>query len=152
MGKQYGFLFLACCALSAQAASNGPTAVEQLDQLEQSRVLLTKEIEVAKLKADLQKANSDIGVNLGVSTGGTPLSLIKINGLASKPEAVFLYGGYRVVANKGDMVIPNLQISSVSQSYVVLKDITTGKESILWLSSGDTSSGSMTTTTTTTHR
>jgi hypothetical protein len=138
MGKQYGILLLSLGILTAQAQPYTPGTVEKLDQLEQSRILLTKEIEVAKLQADLQKANAQIGVNLGANTGGSPLSLIKINGLASKPQAVFLYGGYRVVANKGEMVIPNLQIASVSQSYVVLKDITTGKENILWLSSGET--------------
>lgn len=140
MGKHERIILLGLLSvgmLTAQAQPYTPNTVEKLDQLEQSRILLTKEIEVAKLQSDLQKANASIGVNLGANTGGSPLSLIKINGLASRPQAVFLYGGYRVVANKGEMVIPNLQIASVSQSYVVLKDITTGKENILWLSSGE---------------
>jgi len=137
MGKQYLMGLLACCALSAQAQPYTPTTVEKLDDLEQNRILLTKELEVAKLQAELQKANAAVGVTTGANTGGSPLHLIKINGLASNPEAVFLYGGYRVVAHKGGMVIPNLQITAVSQSYVVLKDITSGKENILWLSAED---------------
>jgi hypothetical protein len=143
MGKHYLIGFLACCALSAQAQPYTPNTVERLDDLEQNRILLSKELEVVKLQSELQRANASVGVTTsGANTGGAPLSLIKINGLASNPEAVFLYGGYRVVARKGGMVIPNLQITGVSQSYVVLKDITTGKENVLWLSAGDTSSPS----------
>jgi hypothetical protein len=133
-------MMLLFCAWIAQAA----TTAERLDQLEQSRVLLTKEIEVANLQAQLNKAQGEVGIRPN-SDVGSALSLIKITGLASKPEAVFLYGGYRIVADKGDMVIPNIQILSVNQSYVVLKDITSGKESILWLSA-DTSSSTTTTT------
>lgn len=129
MANYFIILVLVCSAFLAQAQ----TTVERLDQLDQSRVLLEKEIQVANLKAELDKANGDMGVRSSSSVGAN-LNLIKIAGLATKPEAVFLYGGYRIVADKGDMVIPNVQITSVNQSYVVLRDITSGKESVLWLS------------------
>lgn len=139
MGKHILMGLLIGAALNVMAQPYTPNTVEKLDDLEQSRILLSKELEVVKLQGELQKANSAVGVTAaGASTGGAPLHLIKINGLANNPEAVFLYGGYRVVARKGGMVIPNLQITGVSQSYVVLKDITTGKENVLWLSSQET--------------
>jgi len=129
MGNYLIGLLLLCSALAAQAL----TTAERLDQLEQSRVLLSKEIEVTNLQAELNKARGEMGISPADGVGSA-LSLIKITGLASKPEAVFLYGGYRIVADKGDMVIPNVKITSVSQSYVVLRDITTGQENVLWLS------------------
>lgn len=138
------FLMVACF-LTAQAQPYNPSTVQKLDELEQTRILLSKEIEVAKLQAELQKANEEVGLVTGTGAAssaagaGSSLRLIKVAGLASKPEAVFLYGGYRIVAEKGKMVIPNIQMTSVTQSYVVLKDITSGKESILWLSSADKS-------------
>lgn len=138
MGKYLLGLFLVLGCLIAQAQPYTPGTVEQLDQLERERVLLTKQIEVTNLQAELQKANDNVGVTAGTGTNvGSALRLIKISGLASKPEAVFLYGGYRVVAERGSMVIPNIQLSTVTQSYVVLKDITSGKENVLWLSSED---------------
>jgi hypothetical protein len=140
MGKYFLGFFLLLGIITAQAQPYTPSTVEELDQLERSRVLLSKQLEVAKLQADLQKANEDMGVLHGAGGAlqtGSALHLIKVSGLASKPEAVFLYGGYRVVAKRGQMVIPNIQLSSVTQSYVVLKDITNGKENVLWLSSGE---------------
>lgn len=129
MAKYWVSLLLMCAALCAQAL----TTVERLDQLEESRVLLSKEIEVANLQAQLNKAQGDVGVRPSGAVGSA-LTLIKVMGLATQPEAVFMYGGYRIVAEKGGMVIPNVQITSVTQSYVVLKDVTTGKENVLWLS------------------
>lgn len=132
MAKYIFTLLLLGSALAASAL----TTAEKLDQLEQSRVLLSKEIEVANLQAELNKAQESVGVRPNGEVGSA-LSLIKITGLASKPEAIFLYGGYRIVAKKSEMVIPNVQITSVNQSYVMLKDVTSGKESVLWLSSAD---------------
>jgi hypothetical protein len=140
MGKYFLGFFLLLGIVAAQAQPYTPSTVEELDQLERSRILLSKQLEVAKLQADLQKANENIGVLHGAGGAlqtGSALHLIKVSGLASRPEAVFLYGGYRVVAKRGQMVIPNIQLSSVTQSYVVLKDITNGKENVLWLSSGE---------------
>lgn len=133
------------CVLGAQAQPYNPSTVQKLDELEQTRIILSKEIEVAKLQAELQKANEQVGLVTGTGAAsaagaGSSLRLIKVAGLASKPEAVFLYGGYRIVAEKGKMVIPNIQMTSVTQSYVVLKDITSGKENILWLSAADKTS------------
>ena len=142
MAKYYLGFFLLLGSLVAQAQPYTPGTVEQLDQLERERVILSKQLEVTKLQADLQKANESVGVLNGAGGSihtGSALHLIKVSGLASKPEAVFLYGGYRVVAQRGGMVIPNIQLSSVTQSYVVLKDIVSGKENVLWLSAEDKS-------------
>lgn len=134
MAKYFlGFLLLVGFVM-AQAQPYTPSTVQQLDQLEQNRIILSKELEVANLQGQLQKANEAVGVATNPTGVGAALRLIKISGLASKPEAVFLYGGFRVTASKGGMVIPNVQLVSLTQSYAVLRDITSSKESILWLS------------------
>ena len=140
MAKYFLGFFLLVATIMAQAQPYTPSTVQQLDQLEQNRIILSKQLEVANLQGQLQKANEEVGVTTNPTGVGAALRLIKISGLASKPEAVFLYGGYRVTANKGGMVIPNVQLVSVTQSYAVLRDITSSKESVLWLSAEDNSS------------
>lgn len=138
-------MVLLAMALQASAQSVNPTVVDKLDSLDQQKVLLQKELEVAKLQNDLQMAQNKSGASSTVETADLKsenLRLIKITGLESAPQAVFLYNGYRLVADKGEMILPTVQLRVVTASHVTVKDVKTGKESILWLTSENTSSSS----------
>ncbi len=116
--------------------------MDALDQLDRQRVLLEKQLEVVKLEGELRDALSTTGATNVVDTEEmqtSALNLIKVTGLEKKPQAVFTYGGYRIVTAKGEMVLPNIQVSGVEPTHVILKDVTTGKESLLWLSTANPS-------------
>lgn len=120
----------------AHAQSADPT-VDTLDKLERQRLILQKQLEVSKLQEELNKSRQTGGTSQIVPTedlNTAALSLVKIMGLSSKPTAIFLYNGYRLTAQKDKMVLPTVQVRAINENYVVLKDIQTGKESILWLS------------------
>lgn len=132
---------LSLCVVSVAMADS---TVQELDDLERQRVILQKQLEISKLQQQINGATSTM-----VMPAATPsvvatedmvtssLRLIKVVGMASKPKAVFLYNGYRLSAERGDMVLPNIEIRNVNETYVLLKDTTTGKESVLWLSAND---------------
>ncbi len=115
----------------------GDSTIDQLDQLERQRVILEKRLEVTKLQKELSDTQGQSVASSIVPTENlqaASLNLIKIVGMASKPKAVFLYNGYRLTAERGEMVLPNVQLHNVSDTYVMLKDTTSGKESVVWLS------------------
>jgi len=118
-------------------------AVEQLDDLERKRAILAKKIDVAKLQTELRDLIQAGGGAIQFGAFGdlsqSALSLIKVSGLEKKPQAVFEYGSFRIIAAKNDIVLPNIKMVGVTKSYVVLKDITTGRENLLWLSFEDQS-------------
>lgn len=130
------------------ASTYADDTVDQLDELERQRVILQKQVEISKLQTELNAASppppppadtSPVVATEDLATSS--LQLIKVVGMATKPKAVFLYNGYRLSAERGEMVLPNIQIRNVNETYVVLKDTTTGKESVLWLSANDKNSG-----------
>ncbi|MFI4956242.1 MAG: hypothetical protein ACHQAX_03435 [Gammaproteobacteria bacterium] len=129
--------------LLAQVAFADDT-VDQLDQLERQRVILQKQVEISKLQQEMVAASPPAPAPTAAVTATTDLAtsslqLIKVVGMAAKPKAVFLYNGYRLSAERGEMVLPNIQIRNVTETYVLLKDTTTGKESVLWLSASNKS-------------
>src|SRR5271163_1583306 len=133
-------LIMALLVMAAQgfAQTLDPTTVDKLDDLDRKKVLLVKQIEVVTLENGLQaalgKGNTLSTVN-AADLKSENLRLIKITGLESAPQAVFLYNGYRLVAEKGGMVLPTVQLRTVTPSHVTVKDVKTGQESILWLTS-----------------
>ncbi len=128
-----------CSILSTVAFAQPYDAntVDELDMLERQRILLQKQLEVAQLESSLSEALASSGATRVVGKDNmitSALNLVKVTGLAKNPEAIFTYGGYRIVTRKGEMVLPNIQVSTIDTTHVVLKDVTTGKESVLWLS------------------
>ena len=137
------FLLGGVLSTTAFAQAYDASTVDELDQLERQRVLLEKQLGVVELEGALRDALAASGATRVVGTGDlttSALNLIKVVGLEKSPQAVFTYGGYRIVTEKGEMVLPNIQVSGVDTTHVILKDVTTGKESILWLSTDDTTS------------
>lgn len=139
------FLLSGMLSTTAFAQAYDSNTVTELDQLERQRVLLQKQLDVVQLEGDLRNALSASGATRVVGTDDltmSALNLVKVVGLAKSPQAIFTYGGYRIVTEKGEMVLPNIQVSTVDTTHVVLKDVTTGKESILWLSTEDQNTAS----------
>lgn len=135
-------IMLALLTVSLQGWTQNvePNLVDELDTLDQEKTLLLKKVEVAKLQNDLQVVTrkSDAASTVEVANMKPEnLRLIKVTGLESEPQAVFLYNGYRMVANKGEMVLPSVQLRVVTATHVTIKDVRTGKESTLWLSSDE---------------
>jgi type IV pilus biogenesis protein PilP len=136
--------FLVILSVLVASVAYADDTVDQLDQLERQRVILQKQVEISKLQ---QEISASAPPPPPVSAAVTPmadlatssLQLIKVVGLATKPKAVFLYNGYRLSSERGDMVLPNIQLRNVTDTYVLLKDTTTGKESVLWLSANNKS-------------
>lgn len=141
MVKQCLFLLLTLCMMTMACADDD--TVQQLDDLEQQRVILQKQLEISKLQKEI---NDNNGAAAQASAAASPtvvatenlvatqLQLIKVVGLASQPRAVFLYNGYRLSGERGQMILPNIQVRNINETYVLLKDTTTGQESVLWLS------------------
>lgn len=132
---------LSCFAVTAFAQTYTQGAVEELDGLDREKAILEKQVAVAKLQTELRDLIQAGGGAIRLGTFGdltqSALSLVKVSGLERKPQAVFEYGGFRILANKNDIVLPNIKMVGVTKSYVVLKDITTGQENLLWLSFED---------------
>lgn len=131
-------LLITLMMIAAQGFAQGadPDMVNKLDMLDQQKTLLQKQIDVVNLKNDLTTALGEGGSLSTVDTADLKpeyLKLVKITGLESAPQAVFLYNGYRLVADKGEMVLPTVQLRAVTASHVTVKDLKTGQESILWL-------------------
>jgi type IV pilus biogenesis protein PilP len=123
--------------VTAFAQPYNNATVDELDLLERQRILLQKQLEVARLESELRDTMTAGGVAPTVATDTmvtSALSLVKVTGMEKSPQAVFSYGGYRIVTARGEMVLPNVQVKSVDATHVVLRDVTTGKESIMWLS------------------
>jgi hypothetical protein len=134
MVNKYGLLLGLWCSLMASAED---TTVDQLDNLERQRVVLEKQLEVSKLQGELNESEGKSNVSPVVATEdlqSSSLHLIKVVGLASKPKAIFLYNGFRLSAESGQKVLPNVDLKNVTDTYVTLTDTKTGKDSILWLS------------------
>lgn len=138
MVSKYGLLLGLICALMASADDAPDNTVEQLDNLERQRVILEKQLEVSKLRQELNETQGNAGGSQVVAAAdlqSSSLHLIKVIGLANKPKAIFLYNGFRLSAEKGQDVIPNVVLKNVSDTYVTLTDTTTGQDNIVWLSS-----------------
>jgi hypothetical protein len=129
---------MALMVMAAQgfAQTLDPTVIEKMDDLDRQKILLVKQIEVVTLENGLQSAlgkGNTLSTVKAADLTSTNLRLIKITGLETAPQAVFLYNGYRLVAEKGGMVLPTVQLRTVTPSHVTVKDVKTGEESILWL-------------------
>lgn len=141
MAKYMLIMTLMIIAAQGVAQTLDPNLVDTMDKLDQQKVLLQKQLDVTKLQNDLNQA---LGAGGALSTVNAAdlksenLRLVKITGLESAPQAVFLYNGYRLVADKGEMVLPTVQLRTVTTSHVTLKDLKTGQESILWLTADNT--------------
>lgn len=136
-------MLVCCISVSVFAQAYDEATITNLDKLERQRISLQKQLEVVRLEAELKDIMSKSGLSSAIATDdmlASALSLIKVTGLESNPQAVFLYSGYRLLSTKGEMVLPNLQVRKIESTHVVLKDVKSGKESILWLSKDETES------------
>lgn len=141
MAKYMLILTFMIIATQGVAQNVDPNIVDTMDKLDQQKVLLQKQLDVTNLQNDLNEALGAGGALSSVNAADLKpenLRLVKITGLESAPQAVFLYNGYRLVADKGEMVLPTVQLRSVTTSHVTLKDLKTGQESILWLTADNT--------------
>lgn len=140
-------IVLLVISIQGYAQCYGTNYVNMLDCKDQEIALKEKIKQVESLNLDIAKTRNELSAAGG---GGSPsngeniepeyLKLIKITGLESAPKVVFSYNGYRLVADKGEMIFPTLQLRSVSASRVMVKDVKNGQEYTLWLND-DAASG-----------